>query len=128
MLVEQTAAEKNLVFIYEDDKLKQDEMACRWFSQIVKLKGFQGTVAYASFPWDYTDMEMGSKFPKGCMASDKKFLEELRRSEYMCFRIHGKYNGQEVIIGMDLRERKVFIVRDLSSTGVQEDLAEALKL
>ncbi|MBR2214997.1 MAG: hypothetical protein IJ849_04445 [Selenomonadaceae bacterium] len=128
MLVESTAADRNLVFLYKDDKLDFDDDACVWLATLLRLEGFKPMAAFASGAWDYIDREFGEAFPSEALTDEEKFLAIARRSDHEVFRIHGEYHGQKVIVGIDLESYVAFIVRGLDTTGIQEDLAEALQI
>ena len=119
----------HIQFLYQISGWQQDKDIFQWLYQAMNCGLFKVRQVACRDTWLIeTQGKQAGMFPKDSLKSQDAFVKKCILMEGNDYYFTGQCEKKDVVLGINLREKYIYLTRRTSDTGLHEVIEEKLKL
>ncbi|MBQ1915720.1 MAG: hypothetical protein II178_10965 [Selenomonadaceae bacterium] len=119
----------HIQFLYQISSWQKDKDIFQWLFQTINSGLFKIRQVACRDTWfiEVKDKQAGT-FPKESLKSQEAFIKRCIAMEGNDYYFMGQYDKKDIVIGINLNEKYIYLTRRTADTGLHEVIEEKLKL
>ena len=119
----------HIQFLYQISGWNQDKDIFQWFYGALNNSIFKVKQVYCSDTWLIeTSGKQAGVFPKDSLKSKDAFVKKCMDMEGSNYYFIGQCEKRDIVLGINLEEKYIYLTRKTADTGLHELVEETLRL
>ncbi len=119
----------HIQFLYQIAEWQQDKDIFQWFFDAINSGIFKVRQVSCRDTWLIESLgRQAGNFPKDALKSKEAFVKKCIEMEGNDYYLMGQYEKKDIVLGINLEEKYIYLTRRTADTGLHESIEEKLKL